>query len=66
MEKTLIDLKVTPKDVPYNVQENQNYGIHTHEVFVDAIDTDEMFNDSPIVNVQWFKTEEERDLNIKN
>ena len=60
-----IDLKVSPRDVPYDLEENQNYGIHTHEVRKEDIDTDEMFNESPIVNVQWFETEEERDANIK-
>jgi hypothetical protein len=48
---------------------NQNdgllFGIYTYDVPDEDINTDDMFNND-IVNVEWFKTEKERDNNIKN
>lgn len=61
----LVDVAVTPKDVPYDVEDNENFGIHVHEVRKHEIGTDTMFNDSPIVIVKWFETKEERDANFK-
>ena len=39
------------------------FGIYTYDVPEEDIDTDNMFNND-IVDVQWFKSEKERDNNL--
>jgi len=65
-DTVIIDLEVSPKDVPYQAElsDTQNFGIHSHKVHKDDVDTDEMFANSPIVSVQWFETEAERNSNM--
>ena len=48
-----------------NKDENDGFlfGIYTYDVPEEDMDTDNMFNND-IVNVQWFKTEKERDNNF--
>ncbi len=66
--KTLVDMKVLFSKEFEGVGDNdgKEYGIYTHEVNTADVNTDEMYNDADIVNVQWFKTEAERDANMKN
>lgn len=40
------------------------YGIYYYDVSQEDLDTDNMFNND-IVHVQWYKTENERNLNLK-
>lgn len=46
--------------------DGKEFGIYTHEVLTADVNTDQMYNDADIVNVQWFKTEAKRDANMKN
>ena len=40
------------------------YGIYYYDVSQEDLDTDNMFNND-IVHVQWYKTENERNLKLK-
>ena len=48
------------------VHNGKKYGIYTHSVDVNDVDTDWMFSDADIVNVQWFETEKEQLLNFRD
>lgn len=62
----LVDVKVHWNQERVDNKDNNNgllFGIYTYDIPDEDIDTDNMFNND-IVNVQWFETEKERNLNL--